>query len=159
MCLNRRTLDFRRGCRAPCRRCMMSVEHCFIWLQVGVVLVFCVSTSFTLVIFCHSHILPSCMKCTEMFCGNGYDGKKSDVWALGVILFQLLTNKHPFNSTNASELMALIKQGTYTLPSHTSPGIVCVYVRLIVFTRVYISLCCVFKFRFFQFVLPWTVKD
>ncbi|MEO6719700.1 MAG: serine/threonine-protein kinase [Ferruginibacter sp.] len=48
---------------------------------------------------------------------------KSDVWALAVMTYQLLTGYMPFESTNPVTLQAKISKGSYTNPAILSPGI------------------------------------
>lgn len=44
-----------------------------------------------------SHNAPEIWRCSE----DGYSGQKADMWAVGVVLNQLLTGKVPFRSENA----------------------------------------------------------
>ena len=39
--------------------------------------------------------------------------QKSDCWALGCILYELLTLRHPFDARNQGALILKILQGTY----------------------------------------------
>ncbi|MEO6732572.1 MAG: serine/threonine-protein kinase [Ferruginibacter sp.] len=48
---------------------------------------------------------------------------KSDVWALAVMTYQLLTGYMPFESSNQAALQAKIKKGSYTNPAILLPGI------------------------------------
>ena len=56
----------------------------------------------------------------EVLMNNGYDGKKSDTWSCGVVLFAMLYGTVPFKGTNMDELHSLIKNGTYTLKDDVS---------------------------------------
>lgn len=40
--------------------------------------------------------------------------KKSDIWALGVILYELCTHKYPFFAGNMEELSAKVLKEKYT---------------------------------------------
>jgi [calcium/calmodulin-dependent protein kinase] kinase len=42
--------------------------------------------------------------CPESCLGKPYSGKKADIWALGVTLYNLLTDKYPFNGKTHVEL-------------------------------------------------------
>ncbi|KAJ3437462.1 protein kinase [Anaeramoeba flamelloides] len=53
----------------------------------------------------------------ELLKGQGYDGKKSDIWACGVILYVLLTSELPFNESNYPDLLKSICSGSYRVPS------------------------------------------
>ena len=68
----------------------------------------------------------------EKFCGSihyiapeilnqvPYDGRKSDIWSLGVILFTLLANRLPFDNDNFDILNDLIIKGRYNIPQDIS---------------------------------------
>lgn len=45
-----------------------------------------------------------------------HDLFKADIWALGVILYKLLTGIFPFRSKNQADLMKKIQSGTVTFP-------------------------------------------
>jgi len=42
-----------------------------------------------------------------------YSGAGADMWALGVMLYQLVVGTLPFRATNEQELYRLIQQGKY----------------------------------------------
>lgn len=44
-------------------------------------------------------------------------GFKSDVWALGCVLYEMATLKHPFEANSLSALAAKIMRGKYKMPS------------------------------------------
>ena len=50
-----------------------------------------------------------------------YDGKKSDVWSAGVILYAMLTGSFPWTKTNRAQLFDQIKRGEYNVPAYLSP--------------------------------------
>lgn len=61
-----------------------------------------------------SYCSPECLFCTE------YDGKKSDIWSLGVILFAMVTGSHPWDCTNQAVMVNQIHHAEYTIPSYVS---------------------------------------
>ena len=66
--------------------------------------------------FCGSpcYSAPECLKMTS------YDGKKSDVWSLGVILYELATYQHPWDVNNIPKMIEQIKFAKYTIPRSVS---------------------------------------
>lgn len=56
----------------------------------------------------------------EVLYNNGYNGKISDTWSWGVVLFAMLYGTVPFKGTNMDELHTLIKAGTYSLKDDVS---------------------------------------
>eukprot|EP00667_Euglena_gracilis_P008018 EG_transcript_8104 len=56
-------------------------------------------------------------------CLNEAYNNKSDVWALGVILYEMCTLDHPFEAKNMKQLVKVILHGSYNpLPTMYSPG-------------------------------------
>ncbi|XP_060088502.1 serine/threonine-protein kinase PLK2-like isoform X1 [Heteronotia binoei] len=47
---------------------------------------------------------------------------KSDVWALGCIMYTALTGCSPFEITHKQEMYQCIREGRYPMPSHLSPS-------------------------------------
>ena len=52
-----------------------------------------------------------------------YDGQKSDVWSLGVILFELSTGTHPWNPSNATQMIKQISKAQFTIPRGVNPAL------------------------------------
>ena len=46
--------------------------------------------------------------------------EKVDIWALGIICYQMLTGNIPFNAYNNQELLQKFEEGTYKIPSNLS---------------------------------------
>jgi serine/threonine protein kinase len=49
-----------------------------------------------------------------------YEGKPVDMWALGVLLFVLLTGTFPFRGISESDLYYKIQRGNYSVPDYVS---------------------------------------
>ncbi|OHS94393.1 CAMK family protein kinase [Tritrichomonas foetus] len=58
---------------------------------------------------------PECLQ------GKFYDGQLSDVWSLGVILYELVTKHHPWPVDNIPQMMKCIQAVKYTVPNDISP--------------------------------------
>ncbi|KAJ3308698.1 hypothetical protein HDV04_000954, partial [Boothiomyces sp. JEL0838] len=56
----------------------------------------------------------------EMVCGKLYDGVKTDIWAMGVVLYVMVTGFLPFQGDNIIELFTNIKDFNCTIPSYLS---------------------------------------
>jgi serine/threonine protein kinase len=50
-----------------------------------------------------------------------YDGRLSDIWSLGVLLFSIVTGEHPWNMSNAALMLRQILKAAFTVPPHVSP--------------------------------------
>lgn len=53
----------------------------------------------------------------EVLSDQGYDGKKADVWSIGVILYVLLAGFLPFDESTIANLFNKIKKAEFTYPS------------------------------------------
>ena len=59
----------------------------------------------------------------EVISGKPYDGKISDVWSIGVILFALISGQLPFNHRNVAKLLDQVKRGKYVIPQFVDADI------------------------------------
>ncbi len=63
----------------------------------------------------------------ELISGIPYVGIKSDIWAMGIVLFIMTSGNPPFNGANISELYSKIKAIDYKCPSYFSAGLLSTY--------------------------------
>lgn len=61
-----------------------------------------------------------CYASPECISGNPYDGKKSDIWSCGVILYTLTTGLLPWTKRTQSQLFQQIKNADFKIPSNIS---------------------------------------
>ncbi|CAJ1072653.1 serine/threonine-protein kinase NIM1-like isoform X1 [Xyrichtys novacula] len=54
----------------------------------------------------------------ELFTEKSFSGQCADIWALGVLLFFMVTSSLPFKATNTNLLRRCILQGSYVIPSY-----------------------------------------
>lgn len=59
---------------------------------------------------------PECLMSQE------YDGRLSDIWSLGVILFGMVTGEHPWKTNNTAQMVKQITSAEFTYPSYLSKG-------------------------------------
>lgn len=58
----------------------------------------------------------------EIIAGKPYDGKTSDVWSSGIILFALLAGKLPFDDENIARLLEKVKRNQFVIPADIDAG-------------------------------------
>ncbi|KAJ9457035.1 CBL-interacting protein kinase 20 [Diplonema papillatum] len=52
---------------------------------------------------------------------GGYNGFKSDVWSLGVMLYVMLTANLPFTGSSLQAVLKAVKEAAFTVPDHVVP--------------------------------------
>jgi serine/threonine protein kinase len=68
----------------------------------------------------------------EVLADKGYDGKKADVWSIGVILYVLLAGFLPFDETTIVALFSKIQAADFSYPSWFSPEVRALLDRVLV---------------------------
>ena len=63
-----------------------------------------------------SYFLSMSVTMVTVFPGRPYDGKASDMWALGVLLYTMLYGQFPFYGDDPEELFKKIKAADYVIP-------------------------------------------
>ena len=59
----------------------------------------------------------------EALSGKPYDGKASDVWSVGVILYSMVLGGLPWSSWNEEQMSGQIRRGRYDIPTHLGPDV------------------------------------
>ena len=62
-----------------------------------------------------------CYAAPECLYHENYDGTKSDIWALGVMLYYMVTGKPPWPINNMNQMLSDIVHCNYTIPKNISP--------------------------------------
>ena len=62
-----------------------------------------------------------CYASPECISGEPYDGRKSDIWSMGIIFFAMVTGQLPWTKRTQSELYSQIQAGDYKIPNFVSP--------------------------------------
>jgi serine/threonine protein kinase len=61
-----------------------------------------------------------CYVSPECISGRPYDGRKSDLWSVGVITYALLTGQLPWTKRNQQQLFEQIRKGEFNVPAFLS---------------------------------------
>jgi len=61
-----------------------------------------------------------CYASPECVSGKPYDGRKSDIWSCGVMLYAMLTGQLPWTKRNQQQLFEQIRKGDYVVPNYLS---------------------------------------
>lgn len=62
-----------------------------------------------------------------------YCGQKADIWALGILLYSLVTGKFPFRGTSDSDLFKRIRSCTYEPALNASSDLILIIKKLLKF--------------------------
>lgn len=58
----------------------------------------------------------------EVIANEQYDGKASDVWSLGVVLFTMVTGSLPWRQANQTQLYLQIQNADFVIPGFVTPN-------------------------------------
>lgn len=61
-----------------------------------------------------------CYASPECISGSPYDGRTSDCWSCGVIMYAMVTGQLPWTKRNQAQLFEQIRRGEYTIPKYLS---------------------------------------
>jgi serine/threonine protein kinase len=61
-----------------------------------------------------------CYVSPECISGRPYDGRKSDLWSVGVIMYALLTGQLPWTKRNQQQLFEQIRKADFVIPAFLS---------------------------------------
>lgn len=64
-----------------------------------------------------------CYAAPEMILGQLYNGLKSDLWSMGIILFAMTCGYLPFENKDTSIMYTKVVKGDYEIPKHLSDEI------------------------------------
>jgi len=62
-----------------------------------------------------------CYASPECISGKPYNGKTTDIWSCGVILYAMVTGQLPWTKRNQAQLFSQIRKGEYSVPHYVSP--------------------------------------
>lgn len=54
----------------------------------------------------------------ESLSGNPYDGRRSDIWSLGIVFYSMVTGGLPWDTRNQKQMANQIKRGRFEIPTH-----------------------------------------
>ena len=64
-----------------------------------------------------------CYAAPEMILGQRYNGLKTDLWSLGIILFAMTCGHLPFENKDTTAMYKKVIKGEYEIPKHLSDSV------------------------------------
>lgn len=64
-----------------------------------------------------------CYAAPEMILGQRYDGLKTDLWSLGIILFAMTCGYLPFENKDTTIMYKKVVKGEFEIPKHVSENL------------------------------------